>query len=78
MRAAESGQASVFAEPDYCYGSGPLTLRVEHVGWEKPVLYDGEDWYPVEGVEIAHDGTELGRRQVLIRGRRLSPPRRHL
>ncbi len=80
MRAADGGQASVFAEPDYCYGSGPLTLRVEHVGWDKAVLYDGEEWYPVEGVEIARDGTELGRRQVLVRGRRLSSPaqpRRH-
>ncbi len=65
---------SVFAEPDYCYGSGPLTLRVETVGWDRPVLYDGEQWYQVEGVEITQDGTELGRRQVLVRGRRLSSP----
>jgi hypothetical protein len=74
VRAADGGQVSVFAEPDYCYGSGPLTLRVDAVGWDRPVLYDGEQWYQVEGVEIAHDGTERGRRQVLVRGRRLSSP----
>jgi hypothetical protein len=49
-------------------------MRVHTVGWDKPVLYDGEQWYHVEGVEIAHDGTERGRRQVLVRGRRLLSP----
>ena len=72
MNAAEGQPATVFAEPDYCYGFGPLTLRIEHIGWDKPVWYDGEKWYPVDGVELAHDKSELGRRQVLVRGRRLS------
>jgi hypothetical protein len=63
---------SHFVEPDYCYGTGPLTMRVEHIDWTKPVQYDGEAWYEVVGIEVASDGRELGRRRVLVRGRRLS------
>ena len=67
-----------FAESDYCYGTGPLLLRVEHIDWSRPVLYDNENFYQVDGVEMAADGREIGRRQALIRGRRLaaSRPRR--
>lgn len=64
----------VFAEPDYAYGFGPLTLRVERVDWKNPVWYDNEQWYQVEGVEVGHGGVEWRRRQVLVRGRRLPPP----
>jgi hypothetical protein len=68
-----------FAESDYCYGTGPLLMRVEHIDWNRPVLYDNENFYQVDGVEIAADGREIGRRQALVRGRRLaaSRPRRH-
>ncbi|WP_041842354.1 hypothetical protein [Actinoplanes friuliensis] len=61
-----------FAESDYCYGTGPLSIRVDRVDWTRPVIYDGENWYEVEGVEVAADGREIGRRQALVRGRRLS------
>ena len=64
----------VFAEPDYCYGFGPLTLRVERVDWKNPVWYDNEEWYRVEGVEVNHDGVERRKRQVLVRAKRLPPP----
>ena len=67
-----------FAESDYCYGTGPLLMRVEHIDWNRPVLYDNENFYQVDGVEMAADGREIGRRQALVRGRRLaaSRPRR--
>jgi hypothetical protein len=64
----------VFAEPDYCYGIGPLTLRVEHIDWANPVRYDNETWYNVDGVQVDRNGTECGRRRVLVRGRRLPVP----
>ena len=64
-----------FAESDYCYGTGPLLMRVEHVDWTRPVLYDNENFYQVDGVEMASDGREIGRRQALVRGRRLAPSR---
>ncbi|HEU4348783.1 MAG TPA: hypothetical protein VFR35_13470 [Actinoplanes sp.] len=63
---------SHFVEPDYCYGTGSLTMRVERIDWARPVQYDGENWYEVEGIEIASDGRVIGRRQALVRGRRLS------
>jgi hypothetical protein len=61
-----------FAESDYCYGTGSLMMRVEHIGWENPVEYDGESWYEVDGIEVGEGGMEVGRRQALVRGRRLS------
>jgi hypothetical protein len=66
-----TGRVVTLAEADYCYGVGPLTLRVEQVDAANPVQYDGEPWYQVVGVALRVDGSELGRRQVLARGRRL-------
>lgn len=67
-----------FDEADYCYGSGPLTLRVDRIGWDRPVPYEGDTWLEVEGVVIDRSGHEGGRRQVLVRARRLPlrPPRK--
>jgi hypothetical protein len=64
-----------FAESDYCYGIGPLLMRVEHIDWSRPVVYDNENFYQVDGVEMASDGREIGRRQALVRGRRLGANR---
>jgi hypothetical protein len=50
-------------------------MRVEHIDWNRPVLYDNENFYQVDGVEIASDGREIGRRQALVRGRRLGANR---
>ena len=36
-----------------------------------PTWYEGENWYPVEGVQISAHGDELGKRHVLVCGRRL-------
>jgi hypothetical protein len=63
---------SHFAETDYCFGTGALTIRVDRVDWNRPVQRDGENWYEVEGMEVTPDGREIGRRQALVRGRRLA------
>ena len=67
-----SRPVSHFAESDYCYGKGSLAMRVERVDWAKPVEYDGDTWYEVDGVELTSDGREIGRRQALVRASRLS------
>ena len=64
--------ATHFAEMDYCYGVGPLWIRVERIDWTRPVEYNGETWYEVDGIEMTSDGREIGRRQALVRSRRLS------
>ena len=61
-----------FAETDYRFGSGPLKMAIEHVDWLTPMLYEDENWYEVYGVEQTLDGREVGRRQALVRGSRLS------
>ncbi|MFC7534551.1 hypothetical protein [Actinoplanes sp. GCM10030250] len=61
-----------FDEEDYCFGSGPLLLRVERVLWDSPVEYHGELWYEVDGVEVSSVGQHVGRRRVLIRAQRLA------
>jgi hypothetical protein len=59
------------AESDYQYGVGPLTLRVEQIDRSCPMPSEGEDWFPVEGVQTGASGRYLGRRQVVVRGSRL-------
>jgi hypothetical protein len=63
-----------FPEADYCYGIGPLRLRVERVEWAKPVPYDGDTWFEVEGTVIDKSGQDGPRRQVLVRAGRLPDP----
>jgi hypothetical protein len=65
-------QAAHFAELDYCYGAGSLWMRVERIEWTRPVEYNGETWYEVDGIEVTSDGREIGRRQALVRSRRLT------
>jgi hypothetical protein len=66
-----AGRVLTLAESDYQYGVGPLTLRVEQIDRSHPMPYEGEDWFPVEGVQIGPSGRYLGRRQVVVRGSRL-------
>jgi hypothetical protein len=74
---ASGGPVHEFDEIDYCYGIGPLTLRVDRVDWDRPVPYEGDTWLEVEGIVIDPAGREGARRQVLVRARRLpAPPRR--
>ena len=63
-----------FAEADYCYGIGPLTLKVNRIEWERPVPYEGDTWLEVEGLVIDAAGQEGASRQVLVRARRLPVP----
>lgn len=67
-----------FAEADYCYGIGPLTLRIDRIDWDRPVPFEGDTWLEVEGVVVDRAGHEGARRQVLVRARRLPvrPPRK--
>lgn len=67
-----------FAETDYCYGVGPLTMKVDWVSWDRPVPHEGDTWLEVEGMVIDPAGHERERRQVLVRALRLPgpPPRR--
>jgi len=65
----------VFEERDYCYGVGPLALRVDRVGWTSPVPYEGDTWLEVSGTVIDHrTGEERQTRQVLVRACRLPEP----
>ncbi|WP_328475163.1 hypothetical protein OHA21_17785 [Actinoplanes sp. NBC_00393] len=64
--------ASQFDEDDYCFGSGPLRLRVERVHWDSPVEYRGDLWYEVDGMEVSSLGHQVGRRRVMIRARCLT------
>jgi hypothetical protein len=57
----------------WCYGQGPIRVRVERIDRANPVRYDGENFYRVEGMQVSPTGAELGRREVLVCGRRLSP-----
>jgi hypothetical protein len=54
---------------DYCYGVGPLKIKVTRINYQDPVPHDGDLFYWVEGTEIGWRGHELGHREVLVRGR---------
>ncbi|MEV4635718.1 hypothetical protein AB0J80_00020 [Actinoplanes sp. NPDC049548] len=65
----------VFEEHDYCYGNGPLMLRLLRVEWTTPIPYEGDTWFEVEGTVIDRRTGVAGRsRQVLVRARRLPKP----
>jgi hypothetical protein len=67
-----------FAEADYCYGVGPLTLKVDRIEWDRPVRHEGDTWLEVGGVVVDRAGREGARREVLVRAERLPlrPPRK--
>jgi hypothetical protein len=58
----------VLGERDYRFGVGNVRLRID---WANPMTFDGEPWYPVVGVQLRQDGTEIGRRELPVHGRRL-------
>ncbi|AGL21518.1 hypothetical protein [Actinoplanes sp. N902-109] len=67
--------AHVFEESDYCYGIGPLSLRLHRVEWDKPIPYEGDTWLEVEGTVIDPRTGEPGpTRQVLVRAGTLPAP----
>jgi hypothetical protein len=53
-------------ESDYCYGSGPLTLRVTEMAPET-ALHPALEWLSLRGVEVGGDGDPGPERQVLVR-----------
>jgi hypothetical protein len=67
-----------FAEGDYCYGVGTLTLAVDRIDWARPVPYEGDTWLEVEGMVVDRTGQPGPRRTVLVRAALLPlcPPRR--
>jgi hypothetical protein len=66
-----------FAERDYCFGVGTLTMKVDRIDWDHPVPYEGDTWLEVQGPVIDRTGHEGARRTVLVRASRLPlrPPR---
>ncbi len=72
------GPVSLFPESDYRFGAGPLRMRVERIDWNRPVRYDDDNWYEVDGVEVTADGRDIGRRHALVRARSLSALRRNV
>jgi hypothetical protein len=68
---------SYFAESDYRFGAGPLRIRVKRVDWQRPISYDDDNWYEVDGIEVTAEGREVGRRQALVRGRSLGTLRKN-
>jgi hypothetical protein len=68
---------SYFPESDYRFGAGPLRILVKRVDWQRPVSYDDDNWYEVDGIEVTAEGREVGRRQALVRGRSLGSLRRN-
>lgn len=64
-------EAYVFADADYMYGAGPLTLRIESVDRAHPVQHEGDIWLQVDGVQLDYRGATIGHRSALVRARRL-------
>ena len=71
MQPDPANDVLVLAEADYLYGAGRLILRVEHIDRSHPIDYDGAQWFPVRGTEIAATGLEMGKRETIVRAKRL-------
>jgi len=56
-----------FAESDYCYGIGPIRLRLQRVNWAQPIPHEGDMWFGVRGVVIDRLGREGAVREMLVR-----------
>jgi hypothetical protein len=61
----ETGTVLVLAEADYCYGVGPLTLRVTELGAD-PASFPRLEWVRVVGHEMFPDQNG-GPREVMAR-----------
>ncbi|MGK5445264.1 hypothetical protein ACSNN7_26050 [Micromonospora sp. URMC 105] len=62
------GELATIPEADYCYGTGPLRLRVTQA--PAGLTHPGLEWVELTGVEIRPDSTEArgGRpRTALVR-----------
>ncbi|MET7398006.1 hypothetical protein ABZS66_31400 [Dactylosporangium sp. NPDC005572] len=63
MRPVQVGDLLHLKEPDYCYGTGNLTLRVT----SEPAALPDPEWVDVTGVEIFWNGQRGTERQVRVR-----------
>ena len=63
-----------FAESDYCYGVGPIRLRLVRVDFTKPIPHDGDTWIGVRGIVVDRAGREGAEREMLIRAGRVPVP----
>jgi hypothetical protein len=71
-RQGPAAPVSTFAEADYRFGTGLLTIRIERIDWANPLQQGGENWYEIEGVELTSDGREIGHRQALVKASSLA------
>jgi hypothetical protein len=62
---SEPDMVLTLAEADYCYGTGPLTMRIDDIGAD-PTTFRRLEWVRVTGREIWPDGTEHPR-EVMAR-----------
>ena len=63
-----------FAESDYCYGVGPIRLRLVRVDWDKPIPHEDDTWLGVRAVVVDRAGREVAVREMLIRAGRVPVP----
>ena len=63
-----------FAESDYCYGVGPIRLRLVRVDWAKPIPHEDDTWLGVRAVVVDRAGREVAVREMLIRAGRVPVP----
>jgi hypothetical protein len=63
-----------FAESDYCYGVGPIRLRLVRVDLHRLIPHDGDTWVGVRGVVVDRAGREGAVREMLIRAGRVPVP----
>lgn len=59
------GRVLNLPEEDYCYGRGPLRLRVLHVRGVRE--FAGAQWLDVRGDALAWDDRVIGERNALVR-----------
>lgn len=61
-----AGDVLRIKQTDYCYGNGPLTLRITRLGAD-PAEYPALEWLGLTGVELDPHGAEGEVRHVLVR-----------
>jgi hypothetical protein len=65
-RPANVGDVIQIPAGDYCFGDGPLLIRITEIASPHP-QYPQATWTFVKGTELRRDGKEVGDRHVLVR-----------
>ena len=66
MKQIKPGDVVRIERADYCYGVGPLTMRITEIGADlakTPAL----EWVRLRGVEIRWNGSDGSERDVYVR-----------